>query len=194
MANELFNRDAIRIGDALYRPQDRAIRCGGLEQRLEPKQAGVLELLVENAGKVVTRGELLDDVWGDEGSDEALTQAISRLRQSLGNRALIRTEPGQGYRLTVDTVATVEAAPTERQPVSEANSRPHLDSRALKIAFGLGLASGLLLSLLAALAFWPRSVTITEEISQPVDGPPTTRRTECEGSPEECGVIIPPQS
>jgi DNA-binding winged helix-turn-helix (wHTH) protein len=78
----------------------------GDPQRLEPKIAGALYLLVRRGNEVVTRDEFLDSVWGEEGSDEALNQAISRLRRLLGDSGIIETVPRVGYRLRDAAIQT----------------------------------------------------------------------------------------
>jgi hypothetical protein len=64
----------------------------------------VLLFLVERAGRVVTRDEILSALWSDSFSnDEALTQAVSKLRKALGDSAgesrTIQTIRKVGYRL-----------------------------------------------------------------------------------------------
>jgi len=69
---------------------------------LEPRAAQVLAYLARNAGRVVSRAELLAAVWPrGEGSDGALSYSVRRLRQALGarGRAAISTFRRQGYRL-----------------------------------------------------------------------------------------------
>lgn len=69
----------------------------------EPKLNAILQYLSARTGKIVTRDELLENVWGEYGSDEALNQAISKLRKYLKKHALeniIETLPREGYRLT----------------------------------------------------------------------------------------------
>ena len=98
--------DSVRylaIGEAIFDRETRTLRMSGTDHRLEPRLAGVLECLVSDAGIPVTRDQLLDRVWGQDGSDEALTQCISRLRRMLGTGAEIRTLPKIGYVLTADT-------------------------------------------------------------------------------------------
>src|ERR1700728_2725273 len=61
----------------------------------------VLLYLVENPGKVVSRDELLKNVWPDAIVDEnSLAQSISTLRRSLeekpGDNSYIVTLPGRG--------------------------------------------------------------------------------------------------
>lgn len=93
-------------------------------RRLEPKAAAVLAILCTRRGQVVTRHELLDRCWGDgEGSDEALTQAVSQIRRSLQDlgapSGLLETLAKRGYRLSGDNVpiqAQREAPAINRNP------------------------------------------------------------------------------
>ncbi|MGZ8360575.1 MAG: alpha/beta fold hydrolase [Allosphingosinicella sp.] len=73
---------------------------GGLEMKLRPKAFEVLQLLVENHARLVSKDELLDTVWqGRFVSDDSLTQALSDVRQALGDEAkMIVTVPKRGYR------------------------------------------------------------------------------------------------
>ncbi len=92
----------LQIGSAIYHPVARQLEINGETQLLEPR-LGDLLIRLAGAGGPVSRETLLDDVWGDEGSDEALTQAISKLRRALGDTArpyrVIETAPKYGYRL-----------------------------------------------------------------------------------------------
>ncbi len=59
--------------------------------------------LAVDAGRVVTNGDLVDAVWGDEPPADpvgALQTLVSRLRRTLGNPAVVQ-QSHQGYRLTV---------------------------------------------------------------------------------------------
>ncbi len=92
------------VGMATVLPDRNLILLEGEETRLEPRQMAVLVRLRAEAGGVVSREALLDDVWGENApSDEALTQAISRLRRAIGddpkNPQHIETVPKKGYRL-----------------------------------------------------------------------------------------------
>lgn len=83
---------------------------------LTRKAFDILQLLVENAGSLVTKQELMSSVWGDTFVEEAnLTQTISVLRRSLGenpnDHRFILTEPGKGYRF-VARVSEPKAADT----------------------------------------------------------------------------------
>lgn len=72
--------------------------------RLQPKSAALFRLLARQAGQLVTRQTLLEELWnGDASCDAALTSAVCALRRQLGDRAhcprAIETVPGRGYRL-----------------------------------------------------------------------------------------------
>jgi DNA-binding response OmpR family regulator len=67
---------------------------------LSPKEFAVLEVLLRNAGTVVSVEELLEKAW-DEHTDpftNAVRMAVMTLRRKLGEPPLIHTVPGAGYR------------------------------------------------------------------------------------------------
>lgn len=56
-------------------------------QSMEPKIMTLLRVLVDNAGEVMTREDIITAVWGVEyGGDERLSRAISILRKALGDK------------------------------------------------------------------------------------------------------------
>ena len=84
---------------------------------LTPKLLDLLFHLVDRAGVLVTKEELLDALWpGANVTDNALTQAVSELRQALGDDAgdprYIKTVARRGYRF----IAPVAADSTPAQP------------------------------------------------------------------------------
>lgn len=86
---------ALRVGDAA------PVRLTKLETRL-------MQILVANAGHVVSTERLLTHVWGHRGSGDRqlLKQLVHRLRQKIeADHAAprwLQTESGAGYRLAVD--------------------------------------------------------------------------------------------
>jgi predicted ATPase/DNA-binding winged helix-turn-helix (wHTH) protein len=71
--------------------------------RIGSRALGLLQVLVENAGEVVTKDKLIEAVWGDIWVDEANLRAnIGALRKVLGDgrdgRRYIQNVPGRGYR------------------------------------------------------------------------------------------------
>ena len=76
-------------------------------QSMEPKIMDLLRVLVDNAGEVMTREEIITAVWGVEyGGDESLSRGISILRKALGDKRgqhrHIVTISRVGYRLIAD--------------------------------------------------------------------------------------------
>ena len=70
---------------------------------LRPKAFGVLRYLLEHAGQLVTKAELLDAVWPDVAvSEGVLKVSVRQLRKALGEKAqtsrFIETVHRRGYR------------------------------------------------------------------------------------------------
>lgn len=101
---------------------------------IQPKVLDLVFYLVRNAERVVTKTELLDNVWpGVIVTEASLSQAVSAARRALGDdgsaQSFIRTVRGRGFRFTADVqdlgaeaaVAPgthVEAPPTSLVPPS----------------------------------------------------------------------------
>ena len=76
------------------------MRDDGTEIQLRAKSLELLIFLVSRAGRVVTKDELLDVVWGGMAvSEDSLSQCIHDVRRALSDVAqnLIRTVPRRGY-------------------------------------------------------------------------------------------------
>jgi DNA-binding response OmpR family regulator len=79
----------------------RQARRAGRELSLTRKELGVLEVLLEADGAVVSAEELLERVW-DENADpftRTVVVTLTRLRRKLGEPEVIETVVGAGYRL-----------------------------------------------------------------------------------------------
>lgn len=73
---------------------------GDAKVELSKTEQKLLHLLVENCGRTITRGDLVDRIWTDgaEYVDEnALSVTIKRLRDKLGAQEYIKTVYGIGY-------------------------------------------------------------------------------------------------
>ena len=78
------------------------ISDGQTEIRLTKNEMIVFSFLLTNRGKIVTRDDLMTDLWNNDEyiNDNALTVNISRLRNKLaeiGYEGAIETRKGQGY-------------------------------------------------------------------------------------------------
>ena len=106
-----------RFDRYLLDPGDRRLCRDGQPVELSGRYLDALVVLVREAGKLVTKERLLDEVWrGVPVTDEALTQCIRTLRRQLGDSAaspqFIETVPKHGYRF----IAPVEQVEEERVP------------------------------------------------------------------------------
>jgi len=100
--------DKFLIGHWLFDPMantlSHTIATDQLEIKLDHKVAEVLQYLIAEQGKVVTRDELLDNLWPNQViADDVLNVAISSLRKALGDKPkqpdFIKTIPRKGYQL-----------------------------------------------------------------------------------------------
>ena len=80
------------------------VTVNGQPVRLALKEFELLELLLRNAGRVMTRGQLIDRIWGADyvGDTKTLDVHIKRLRSKIeadpGNPVLVVTVRGLGYK------------------------------------------------------------------------------------------------
>ena len=111
-----------RIEHILYRAygnlQDNILRCGDLlldqnastvkynknSRELTKNELRILRLLMKNQGKIISRDQLMNELWQTDEfvDDNTLTVNINRLRKKLreiGSPNLIQTKRGQGYKI-----------------------------------------------------------------------------------------------
>jgi two-component system, OmpR family, response regulator len=89
------------IGHLVLDDRSREVTVAGAAVHLSPTEYKLLLCLMRNAGRVVTRGQLYDEVWGfDFGNDSAIIDTfISRVRRKVdaGGAGLIATVRGEGF-------------------------------------------------------------------------------------------------
>ena len=99
---------ALEAGDVRVELAQRRVFVRGEEVVLRRKEFDLLRLLVENAGRVLTRDVLIDRVWGADyvGDTKTLDVHIKRLRSRVesdpSKPALITTVRGVGYRFDAE--------------------------------------------------------------------------------------------
>lgn len=111
--------------------------------RLEPKPMELLLYLLRHPGEVVTKEELLDNLWaGRLLSESVLTKTMAKLRQGLHDesQSLIKTVHGFGYRLIAPVTAEATEAATGPNLTGFAagDAVPHRAHWRLKAALGSG--------------------------------------------------------
>ena len=103
-AGEQRPEGAIEVGEVRLDPDRRSTSFQGDELELSRKEFDLLRLLMENAGSVVTRERLIDEVWDTNwfGSTKTLDVHVSGLRKKLGDDSadprFIHTIRGVGFR------------------------------------------------------------------------------------------------
>ena len=97
--------DRFEIEDLVIDLTSRTVTRSQAPVRLTPIEYKLLTVLVRNRGKILTSGQLLEQVWGAEYMAGApiLRTHICRLRRKIqpdkSRPTIIQTEPGVGYRL-----------------------------------------------------------------------------------------------
>jgi len=93
----------LRHGDLELDPSRHQVRRSGREIDLTATEFRLLQYLLTNAGHVVSRQQILSNVWGYpfEGNTGVVDNYISFLRRKLDDRSgeLLRTVRGVGYSL-----------------------------------------------------------------------------------------------
>jgi two-component system KDP operon response regulator KdpE len=99
---------ALTVGDVRIDLLNRRVMRGKEDVQLSRTEYEILRLLAENSGKILTHDFILRQVRGEENAGDAqyLRVYIRALRRklgdSLGQKKIIRTEMGIGYRLIAD--------------------------------------------------------------------------------------------
>jgi len=119
-----------KFGRYELRPGARELHKNGVKVRLRLQPFQVLQLLLEHAGKVVTREELRGKLWPSDtfvDFEHGLNTAVKELRAALSDSAAepryVQTLPRVGYRMivpvSVQTPAAVPVAAPSRDAVEE---------------------------------------------------------------------------
>lgn len=99
--------DVVEAGDVRMNVERHEVTIHGEPVRLALKEFELLEMFLRNPGRVLTRGQLIDRVWGSDyfGDTKTLDVHVKRLRAKLeadpANPTLFVTVRGLGYKLDV---------------------------------------------------------------------------------------------
>ena len=90
----------LRASGITIEPVDRVVSCQGEALDLTAREYAILEILVRNAGRFVSRARLEEGIysWGEEVGSNTVEVYISRLRKRFGSET-IETMRGVGYRI-----------------------------------------------------------------------------------------------
>jgi two-component system, OmpR family, response regulator RegX3 len=98
----------LEVGDVVMNLNTRSVQHAGSDVELTLKEFELLRVLMEQAGRVVTREDLIDEVWDPNwfGPTKTLDVHISSLRKKLGEEPTspryIHTARGVGFRFSSD--------------------------------------------------------------------------------------------
>jgi two-component system response regulator RegX3 len=96
---------ALEAGPVRMDVERHVVTVNGEQQRLPLKEFELLEMFLRNAGRVLTRGQLIDRVWGSDyvGDTKTLDVHVKRLRAKLepnpSEPRFLVTVRGLGYKL-----------------------------------------------------------------------------------------------
>ncbi|MBB4935332.1 DNA-binding response OmpR family regulator [Lipingzhangella halophila] len=113
--------ESITIESLWIDPRSREARLADRPLDLSPKEFDLLYYLASNAGSVVSKRQLLTEVWGAPygGADKTVDVHVAWLRRKLGESAqsprFLRTVRGVGIKLVAPDAAE-PAGPTSREP------------------------------------------------------------------------------
>jgi DNA-binding response OmpR family regulator len=110
----------LRCGGLELNRLQQSLECGQESIALSRREFGLLEYLMLNRGRCVSRGTLLERVWStsDAGNTNVVDVYINYLRRKLGpSGSLIETVRGQGYRIAgLKTGKAVQSVPLPMLP------------------------------------------------------------------------------
>ena len=111
----------MRFGAFEVKINSRELRKHGMRIRLEEKPFQILEMLLEDAGQLVTRKALREKLWPDTyvGYEHGLNTAVNKLRDLLGDSArsprFVETLPRLGYRFIAPVIRPGGAAVADKK-------------------------------------------------------------------------------
>jgi DNA-binding response OmpR family regulator len=104
---QTLTRREIQAGPLVLDPETRTLRKGDETMYLRPKEAALLILFMKNPGRVLTRQEIIKEVWETDyvGDTRTLSVHVRWLRQKIEDDdrspRFLRTVRGVGYRFEV---------------------------------------------------------------------------------------------
>src|SRR5439155_668055 len=117
---EIFrpSHGTVRFGDFELDQDTGELRRGGVKIRLQEQPLQMLQILLEQPGKMVAREELQKRIWSSDtfvDFDHGINNAIKRLREALADTAetprYIETLPRRGYRFIKSVNAVAQPGP-----------------------------------------------------------------------------------
>jgi DNA-binding winged helix-turn-helix (wHTH) protein/Tol biopolymer transport system component len=106
----------VKFGEFVFDLDDLVLRRGGKYVKLKPLALKMLAVFVKNPGRLLSRDELLDMVWGESAAieNQNVDNTVHQIRRIIGEEYIIGV-PGRGYIFEADALSVKADAP----PVQE---------------------------------------------------------------------------
>jgi DNA-binding winged helix-turn-helix (wHTH) protein len=128
---DTINHKVFKFEGFLLDARGRSLRNGAHDIKLRPKSFDVLCVLVANAGRLLTKDEVINAVWPNVTvTDESLAQCVSDIRLALHDREhhIIKTVPRRGYVFATPVLrAAIDDCP--EPPLASAIEKPAAATR-----------------------------------------------------------------
>lgn len=107
--DDRISRSIVSYGPIELCVATRSVRVRGVDMDLTSKEFGLLEALLRQRGRILTRAALQEAMygWDDEPSSNAIEVFIYQLRRKVGSK-LVRTIRGIGYRIATEAEMAAE--------------------------------------------------------------------------------------
>ena len=120
-----------RFGDHVFDTEGFRLTGRAGEIAVEPQVFALLQFLIENRERVVSKDEIIEAVWdGRIVSDGTLNSRINSARRALGDdgkaQAVIKTFPRRGFRFVAELSGDDETAPTPAPESASASDKPSI--------------------------------------------------------------------
>jgi two-component system response regulator MprA len=89
--------ERLAYADLVLDLSSRTVTRAGRRLELTGREADLLELLLREPGRTVTRDRAINEIWGGAAEANVVDRYVTRLRRKLGEPPLIRTLRGAGF-------------------------------------------------------------------------------------------------
>jgi DNA-binding winged helix-turn-helix (wHTH) protein/TolB-like protein/Tfp pilus assembly protein PilF len=141
--NEISTNQAYRFGEFTLDPGRAGLFRGDEELRLRRRTFEVLTYLVRQSGRVVSKQELFEAVWGDVVvTDDSLVQCLVEIRKALGDdQDRVKTVRGRGY-LFEGAVSESSGPARAEDPVIQRTTPAALPRGTLLVVLAIAVLGG----------------------------------------------------
>jgi TolB-like protein/DNA-binding winged helix-turn-helix (wHTH) protein/Tfp pilus assembly protein PilF len=126
LAAEIKGRQSVFFGEFQLDCSTGELRRNGTPVRLQPQPAKILDILLRHTGEIVTRSELVEQVWGSQtyvdfehGLNFAIRQIRSALQDDPDHPRFLETIPKRGYRFIASVTHVEPRSVPTIAPVSQ---------------------------------------------------------------------------